>query len=256
MTTVHHLALLGAYGTAILGWIAARRISPALWPSSAPITPERPWPELGGALVAVALTPLIGQVYVAGRLLPENGVLAPVAASVNQAIIFLPVLLHPVLRRTGRDALWIGGRRAATRIAAGCGLAALALLAWSLLRAGDHGFLVSLGRLPRLEHLDALVQVGLEDVTIALLFVHLTAALGARTALVVAASLFAAGHVPALIAEGAPATELLWLVADAGLVVLVLSALRAGRDVLWFWPVHTVLDLTQFASVTGVSPGT
>lgn len=47
----------------------------------------------------------------------------------------------------------------------------------------------------------------------------------------------------------------LGLVRDAVLGVLVLGTLIRSGDILWFWPVHVVLDLTQFQRVMGVPPG-
>ena len=47
-----------------------------------------------------------------------------------------------------------------------------------------------------------MVQVFLEDLTIAILFVRLASAIGSRWATVIVAVLFAAGHIPAIVSQG------------------------------------------------------
>jgi hypothetical protein len=85
----------------------------------------------------------------------------------------------------------------------------------------------------------------LEDLAIAILFVRLAAAAGPGVAILGTAALFAAGHVPALLAEGASTSELIGLVRDFGLGVLVVGTAWRGADVAWVWPVHYTLDMTQ-----------
>jgi hypothetical protein len=70
-----------------------------------------------------------------------------------------------------------------------------------------------------------------------------------RATVIGAALLFAGAHVPAMIAQGASAGELLGLVRDAILGLLVLGAVLRSGDILWFWPIHVAMDLTQFPRV-------
>jgi hypothetical protein len=86
----------------------------------------------------------------------------------------------------------------------------------------------------------------LEDLAIAVLFVQIAAALHPRWAILLVAALFAGGHLPALFANGASAGEMFGLVRDFGLGVLVIGTLWRGADIIWFWPVHFALDMTQF----------
>ena len=90
------------------------------------------------------------------------------------------------------------------------------------------------------------VQVLLEDVLIAALAARLVAATNWMVAIGVAAALFAAAHIPAMLAEGASINDLSSLVLDTGLGVMVIGAIIVSRNVWWFWPVHAVMDLTQF----------
>ena len=97
-----------------------------------------------------------------------------------------------------------------------------------------------------------MVQVFLEDLTIAILFVRLARAIDQRWAIVVVACLFAAGHIPAMLSGGATLRILANLLIDASLGVAVISVLMRSRDILWFWFVHYCLDMTQFSSINGL----
>jgi hypothetical protein len=89
------------------------------------------------------------------------------------------------------------------------------------------------------------VQVLLEDLAIAILFVR-AAAVGPRAVILGVAALFAAGHVPALLARGEPGTEFVGLLRDFDLGVLVVGTAWRGADIAWVWPVHYTMDMTQF----------
>ena len=64
---------------------------------------------------------------------------------------------------------------------------------------------------------------------------------------------FAGGHVPAMVSQSMTWLELAGLLRDAGLGVAVILVLQRSRDVVWFWCVHFCLDMTQFASISGVT---
>lgn len=248
----HDTPMVLAHGLALLGWLAIARLWPSLWPAREAWRPERPGRELVLALLAVAGVLAVGQLWSADRLLPEGGALAPLPEAVNQLLIFAPVLLLPLLRRQPARSAWWPAGRLPSRLAAGLCLALLAATAYALLRRGVDGPLPLIGRLVDVQHLDELVQVLCEDLAVAILFVRCAALLGQHRAVVLVALLFAAGHVPALLAEGAGVADLLPLVRDAVLGVAVLTVLRRSQDIVWFWWVHTALDLTQFARVSGV----
>jgi len=75
---------------------------------------------------------------------------------------------------------------------------------------------------------------------------------GPKPAIGIVAALFAAGTSRRSSPEGAPLSETLSLAGDTVLGVIVLSTVRHSRDILWFWPVHAVLDLSQFTSIPGI----
>jgi hypothetical protein len=223
-----------------------------VWPRKPAIGFERPWKEFGIAMIGVAGIISMGQLWSAGIRLPERGALGPLLASVNQVWIFAPILLVPVIRRHPWTTAWLPGQRIATRLLVGIVLASLAVTAYAVLRDGADAPWVVLGRILRYEHVDEMVQVFLEDVTIAILFVRLAAAIGSRWATVVVAFLFAAGHIPAMVSQGATLLELSGLLRDAGLGIAVILVLQRSGDVLWFWCIHFCLDLTQFPEISGV----
>ena len=138
------------------------------------------------------------------------------------------------------------------RLLVGLVLASLSVTAYSLVRHEVDWPWILLGRIWRYEHIDEIVQVLLEDLAIAILFVRLAGALGGRWATVTVACLFAAGHIPAMVSQGATWVELGGLLRDAGLGVAVILVLQRSRDVVWFWCIHFCLDVTQFAIVSGV----
>lgn len=252
MFHAHYSALVASYLTALGGWWLANRMWPSIWPAARSEAFQRPWRELGLALLGVLGIVGIGQLWSHGIRWPEDGALGPWLAAFNQILIFAPVLLVVSLRRQPWTTAWLPRPRIAARLVVGLALASLALTAYSLTRDGAHPAWTMIGRIVRFEHVDELAQVFLEDVTIAILFVRLAAAVGARWATVLVACLFAAGHVPALLAGGASASELAGLLRDAALGVAVILVLQRSRDVLWFCCVHFALDMTQFASVSGV----
>ena len=94
------------------------------------------------------------------------------------------------------------------------------------------------------------VQVFLEDVTIAILMVRLGAAMTNKWAVIAVAALFAGGHIPSIVSEGASSAELIGLLRDFAIGVVVIGSAVRGADILWLWPVHYALDMTQFLGKT------
>lgn len=198
------------------------------------------------ALLAVVGILLIGQVYLRVGFFPEGGAAGPALAAINQIAIFSPVFLAVLLRSHSLDTVWLAASRWPLRLAAGLSLAILAAFTYLLVRSDTLGLADVAARIVRYRHVDEATQVLLEDITIAFLFVRLAVAIGPRWSVVVVAALFAVGHIPALIAGGASAGELALLLRDAALGVAIIVVLQRSRDILWFWPVHFVLDMTQF----------
>jgi hypothetical protein len=234
------------------GWLVASRVMPQVWSQDPVEGFAHPWKEFGIALVGAVGILAIGQLWIRGIRLPEQGVLGPVLGAINQVLIFTPILLVIVIRRQSWATAWLPRQRIAMRLLVGLVLATLAVATYSLLRAEADAPWVMLGRIWRYEHFDEMVQVFLEDLTIAILFVRLAGALGSRWSTAIVALLFAAGHIPAMVSGGATWLEVGGLLRDVGLGVAVILVLQRSRDVVWFWCIHFCLDMTQFARVSGV----
>ena len=90
------------------------------------------------------------------------------------------------------------------------------------------------------------VQVFMEDVTIALLFVRLSKWISTKWTIVVVATLFAAGHIPSMISSGYALSELGSLVLDTSIGLIILFVVSKSKDIWWFFMVHYALDMSQF----------
>lgn len=141
----HTEVLAIAYGTACLLWLAVSRLLP-YW--RAPIRPsfEHPWREVGYALLAALLVIGLGQLWLRGVRLPNNTAWRPVFESINQTIIFSPMLLLLLWRRQPLASAWLPGRHAAPRLAIGLGLAVIALAIYTALERGAPGIQSVLSR--------------------------------------------------------------------------------------------------------------
>ena len=248
----HYPPLVAAYLLGLAAWLVASRLASRVWPQAPVERFARPWKEFGFALVGALGILAIGQLWLRGIRLPEEGVPGPVLAAINQVLIFAPILIVLAIRRQSLKTAWLPRPRLAWRLLVGFVLASLAVTTYSVLRAGADAPWVVISRTWRYEHVDEMAQVFLEDLTIAILFVRLAGAVGSRTATAAVACLFAAGHIPAMVSQGATWLEVGGLLRDAGLGAAVMLVLQRSRDVVWFWCIHFCLDMTQFARISGV----
>lgn len=248
----HTPPLVLAHLTGLGAWLVANRCMPQVWLRRPVDGFARPWREFGIALVGAALVLVMGQLWTRGIRLPEHGAAGPILGAINQVLIFAPIVLVLVVRRQPWATAWLPRGRLGVRLAVGLGAGAVVVTVYSLLREGAYAPWVLLHRIWCYQHLDEMTQVFLEDVAIAILFFRLAQAAGHRGATVIVACLFAAGHVPVMVSQGATWSEFGGLLRDAGLGVAVILVLQRSRDVVWFWFVHFSLDMTQFARVSGV----
>ena len=249
----HSVPLVLSYLVALGGWLLASHLPGEVWPRIPVQTFDRPWKEFGIAVAGALGILAVGQLWIRGIRLPEEGSLGPVLGSLNQLLIFSPILAVVLIRRQSWSTAWLPRGKVVARVLIGLLLACLAVGSYSVLRADADASWVLLSRIWRYENVDEMVQVFLEDITIAILFVRLASAIGSKGATVVVACLFAVGHIPAMMSQGATWFELVALLRDAGLGVAVILTLQRSCDILWFWCVHFCLDMTQFARISGVS---
>lgn len=250
----HYHSLLIGYLAALIGWWIICRFAPSLWPQRDPIQFPRPWLEVLLAVTAAAAVIGIGVLYSQRRLLPTSGKFGPFWESINQIIIFSPMIALLAFRRHAMATAWLPTQSIPVRVMIGIALAWLAVVSFTTVHRDADAWHRVLYRIALPRNTQYLVQVFLEDLSIAILCVRLQAAIGIRPTLVLVAALFAAGHVPALLAQGVGLDELTSLFLDAGLVVVVLLVLQRARDIWWFCWVHFAMDMMQFPAILG-TPG-
>lgn len=241
----HSATLALAYAVACGAWWLLSRVL-SLWRAPARPSFAHPWRDVGLVLLGVVAVLGLGQLWGFGVRLEAPGAWHPIAESVTQLVIFAPVLLVPILRRDGWSSAWIQLDRLPLRLGVGVGLTLLVLLIYSTVESGAAAWVAAVRDVFQPGRAHLAVQVLLEDIAIAILFVRLAAALSPRWAIVLVALVFAAGHIPAMLSEGASPAEFLGLIRDFGLGMLVTGTIWRGADIAWFWPVHFALDMTQF----------
>ncbi len=238
--------LLAGYGAAMACfWAVFLGLKPGFLKLEGP-TIARPWLELALLALGVAGVIGVGQLYVRGMLLSGDSELF---RSANQVLIFLPALAVLALQGSFWRKNFLPLEGVAGSLVLGLGLALAAFTVFVATRYGI-GAWPEMGRqIASPSSISIAVQVLFEDILIAALAARLLAATNWMVAVGAAAALFAAAHIPAMLAEGATLNELGSLVLDTGLGVMVIGAIIISRNVWWFWPVHTVMDLTQFLRV-------
>jgi hypothetical protein len=192
------------------------------------------------------MVPVIGGLAYGWLRTFERGDWRPIMIGVNQLVIFAPVLVLLARDPRGLRGAMLARRYLGGRLMVGAILSVVAVLTYAAVRPGAAAPMAILLRVWHPLQLPHLVQVFLEDMAVGLLLLRLADAFGARRAITVVAVLFAAGHVPAMLAGGAPLLEVLALVRDVGLGVLMGSVLVRSCDIAWFIPLHYTLDMTQF----------
>ncbi|NOT02410.1 MAG: CPBP family intramembrane metalloprotease [Phycisphaerales bacterium] len=248
----HYTALYAAYAVAMAGALIAGKIRRRSWPASVSPTFARPWRELGYAMFAAICVIGVGQLYQAGIRLTIRGGLAPIFESINQLLIFSPMIVLLILRRHSPATAWLPLRNVGAHVVTGILLAAVAVLVFTVVRSGTAGWPVVVGRLVHPKNVDILVQVFLEDFSIAVILVRVGAALRRpMLAALLVAALFAAGHIPAMLSGGATAGELARLLLDFGLGAFVLLTVQRTGSIWWLVWIHYAMDMMQFDRIVG-----
>lgn len=249
MQISHYHALLIGYGISLIGWLLAVRIFPSLWPQREALSFSQPWMEVLWAVVSVIGVLLVGQLYSRGWLLPDAGSFETLIEACNQILIFSPILILLAVRRHPLSSAWLPLDKVWARLAIGLTLALIAILFFTLARTGSDSWLMVLPSVYHPKNFGLIVQVLLEDITIAVLFIRFRAVLGLQVVIPLVAVLFAAGHVPALLVTGATLSGLSSLILDAGLGIAILFIVQRSADIWWFWCVHFAMDMMQFHTV-------
>jgi hypothetical protein len=238
-----YLGLLAGYVAAAGAFWVLFLAIPGFMRTGHAVAISRPWIELAAIAVSVAGVIGVGQLYQRGMLLPEQGELLE---SLNQILIFAPALAVLAFLRPFWPKNYLPLDRAISGLGLGIALSVLALTAFVAASRGIAQWPSAAAQVFSFGSISIAVQVLLEDILIAAVAARLVAATNVWIAIGATAALFAAGHIPAMLAAGASLTDLGTLVLDTGLGVMVIGAIIASRNVWWLFPVHAVMDLTQF----------
>lgn len=241
--------LYAGYGAATLVIWGATFVCPSLWPRVA-VAGDASLPLWRSLLIMGAVLAL-GQLYQAGLMLPEDTRWRDAARLTNQVLIFLPVLVAVGLAlragdTTGRARAFTPRSGVPQRLMVGCAGAVVAIVVHLAVRPDAADLSVIPARLFSFPNAAHAAQILGEDLALGLLLASVLRHVSPRAAVVTTGSVFAAGHIPAMLERGAPLSEFPSLVADAGLATGVLALVLRLRDLWPIWPVHVAMDLMQF----------
>ncbi|HKI79489.1 MAG TPA: CPBP family glutamic-type intramembrane protease [Ignavibacteriaceae bacterium] len=239
----HYLSILSGYAISAILWFVIYNFYPSTW-NREKIHFKRPAFEFTLAIIAGIIIIGIGQLYIHNMLIPNDGNV--LIDSLNQILIFSPVIILVVIRKQSLDSLWLPTSNIGIRLIVGILLANISLFFYWITRTDANNFFVMIIEIFRYQNLSHFVQVFMEDITIALIFVRLSSWIKLKWTLVIVSALFAAGHIPNLLANDVTLLQLSYLLVDTIIAILILSAVSKSRDIWWFVIVHFVMDMTQY----------
>lgn len=242
----HYISLILAYGSGMILWWLINNQFPLIWSNNISLTFKNPLFEFILSILSVVLIILLGQLYNYNLLIPDRGIIY--LNAINQLIIFSPSILLVLIRRQSPKTIWLPKNNILLRILSGFGITACSFLVYWFSRNyyGDYSFTSTFLNIFHHQNLSFAVQIFMEDVTIALIFVRLQAWIGRRYSIIIVAILFAVGHIPTMIFNGADIVGLSTLLLDSFLGIIVLLTLSKSRDISWFFILHFTMDMTQF----------
>lgn len=239
----HYFGILAGYGAAIGAFWAIKLLALKTRLHGGKAVFERKWIEIAIVAISVVAVIGVGQLYVANMLLPDEGELFQ---SLNQLIIFAPLIAIVIWRGQPLQSAYLPANLAVPSLVFGGLLAAIALFAYCAMRGLLPELPGVLSSVFQTKNISFAAQVLLEDIAIAVLLSRLVNAIGVRWTVIIVACLFQIAHIPAFLANGATLASLQSLVLDTGIGLIIFGALISTRNIWWFWPIHTVMDLMQF----------
>jgi len=241
----HYISLITAYTTGMVLWLLSNYLLQSVWKGASSNKFETPWLEFVFSIIAIVAILGIGQLYINDLLIPNTRSNKLVDA-LNQFLIFSPTLLLVFIRKHSIETIWLPKSKIPQRLAVGFVIAVISLFVYWVVRENGTPFYIQLKNTFHPKNISHLVQVFMEDITIALIFVRLSAWVGRQKTIVIVAIIFAAGHIPSMLSSGFSFPELVNLVLDTFIGVLVLSVVSKSRDVWWFFILHFALDMSQY----------
>ncbi|WP_271766469.1 CPBP family glutamic-type intramembrane protease [Aquimarina algiphila] len=251
MLNSHYVSLIIAYALAALLWLLTNFFIKSIWNiEKKELNFSKPYLEFIYALIAMIPILGIGQLYINHLLIPNPNNASVIIDTINQFLIFSPTLILIFIRKQSFDTIWLPKSKILLRITIGLCIAICSLFAYWITRKDIGSFGEMLFRIYHSKNLAFLMQVFMEDITIALLFVRLSAWINRKWTIILVAILFACGHIPSFVAGGATLIELSSLLIDTCIGILILTVISKSKDVWWFFMVHYALDMSQFVGST------
>jgi len=244
----HYTALISSYSFAAISWfLLHKNWNKNPWDGAKVknLFLSKPYVDFLLAIVAVISIIAIGQLYINGYLIPNKSN-NQLLDALNQFLIFSPTFILVLVRKQALESIWLRSDKLLLRISIGLIIAISSLFFYWIIRSDVPSFDQVLVRVYQPQNISKFVQVFMEDITIALIFVRLSNWIGNRWTIVIVASLFAASHIPSMISSGYAITELSSLIFDTFIGVLILSAVSKSRDIWWFFMLHFAMDMTQY----------
>ncbi|WP_106795152.1 hypothetical protein [Aquimarina sp. Aq78] len=248
MNLSHYFYLYPSYALALTLWFISYRYLGVFKTqnaiSNSTITFRKPWLEFIYVILAIGVCILIGQLYISGLLINKIEGIEFITESINHLLIFSPFGLLLLIRKQSLLTVWFPEEGKLRSIFVGFVIAILALLLFFMLKGIPlkDGY----ASIYSYKNLHLFIQVFAEDFAISMMAVRLISWIGVRYTIIIVATLFAAGHIPAMITEGVELNKFLGLIFDAGLGIMLLGAISKSKNFLWFWMVHGAMDMTQF----------
>ena len=240
----HYISLYIGYIIVVLMWHVLYHFSPILWNYNRAVRLRKPILEFSISIVVVITILLIGQLYIKGLLIPNDG--NKLVDALNHILIFSPVFIALYLRKQSIKTIWLPTNKILLRLSIGLVLALAAIFMYSLVKKDSNGFSHIVTNTYHYKNISKLVQVFLEDITVAFLFVRLSSWIRVRWSIIIVALFFAAAHIPSLLANGTTLEEISLLVFDFGLGLILIGTINKSKDMWWFFMVHYAMDMTQF----------
>lgn len=229
-----YIPLTIAYSTTVILWFVCNYfLKQRLWGKHIDHNPQKPYLELIFVVITAIVVLVIGQLDLKGGLIPNNSDNQGIDA-LNKFLIFSPTIVLVRLRKQSFESIWLPTSDILLRILIGLGMALASLFIYWMVRENVVSFSAILANIYNLKNLSHLIQIVMENVTIALIFVSLSKWIGNNWTIVMVALLFAAGHIPLRISSGFVFSELESLVLDMAVGILILLAVSKSKDVWWF----------------------
>ncbi|WP_436515089.1 CPBP family glutamic-type intramembrane protease [Ekhidna sp. To15] len=210
-------------------------------------TSKKPWLDIGIGMLACAGVIAIGQLFVAGFLIPRTQsviVNQLLIWPLNNVLIFSPIFLTLFIRKQSLNTIFISSRQLGIKLLFGLIVSVVGIVIFVGLRGEWSRISEILITAIQPKTLSNFPAIFFENVALAFLFVRLKWTVGVKWAIGIPAVLFALAHVPGSVAEGDPISHIITFFFLTGtLTTFILYTAYRSRDILWLGFVHYMMDV-------------